>query len=221
MKSTIMKRYFLVLVLANCLSALGQFNESRGFHVSMSMPTGILNTMLTAGKGIGVNINSAYVYQVRSRFSGDISTNKSSGVGYGTQVYDFNIGETKNVFLICERMVSFNGGAGLDYKILPNMLPAFYCGPEMIFGVDYAQIYYSNSNANLGIGGGLNRFVHGGVRINLGLEKKIGKVDVFGEYSISRMWAQNYDYQYSTYYGPDKALNCKFSSQKLTFGIRF
>jgi hypothetical protein len=221
MKSTVTKRCFLVLVLANCLTGFGQIGESRGFHVSMSMPTGILNSMLNAGKGIGVNINSAYFYQVRSRLSGNLSTNKSSGVGYSTQVYDFNLGETKNVFLICERMVSLNGGAGLDYKLLPNMLPAFYCGPEMIVGVDYAQIYYSNSNSNLGIGSGLDRFVHGGFRFNFGLEKKIGKVDVFGEYAFSRMWAQNYDYQYSEYYGPDKTLNCKFFSQKLTFGIRF
>lgn len=219
MKLTLIKRCFLVLVLANCPCVFGQTDGTKGIHVGLSMPTGMLNTLLNTGKGIGINMNSGYFYQVRSRFSADISSYESSGVGYTTRSYDSNIGQTINSSLNCKFFATLDGGLGLDYKLLPNMIPSFYCGPEMIVGLDFANLYYTGTNYYYG--GYVQKFIHTGLRINVGLEKKLGKVEVFGEYSITRMRSENYDYNGQDYYGPTKSVFAKFLNQKICLGIRF
>lgn len=219
MKSTSVKRYFLLLVSTISLTGFSQINGSRGVHVGLTLPTGILNSLVNTGKGIGVNTNSAYFYQVRTRFSADISVYKPNNVGLITGAYDYNANDYILATLICKDFVSLDLGAGLDYKVLPNMFPALYCGPEMIVGLDYANLYYTATNYYSG--GGFQRFVHGGVKLNVGLEKKIGKIDVFGEVSFAVMRSQNYDYNYDSYYTTNKRPYCKFTNQKISFGIRF
>ncbi|MFZ9586527.1 MAG: hypothetical protein ACO29U_02935, partial [Crocinitomicaceae bacterium] len=139
------KRILLcTLLFTFSLTSHGQDMGNVGFRAGYTMPTGILGTLLKPGVGFGIQFNSTYFYQVRGRFTADVVKYNPSNLGTITKIYNYNSGQVENADFTCKNFSTLDGSIGLDYKILPDLLPWFYCGPEVLVGMDLASFTYSN-----------------------------------------------------------------------------
>jgi hypothetical protein len=132
--------------MSTSLVSFGQDYGKFGIRAGATMPSGILNTLLTKGVGIGIQANSDYFYQVRGRFTAEAIKFAPSNQAYVTSIYNYNTDMIEAADLTCRNFATLDGSIGLDYKILPDQLPWFYCGPEVLVGMDLAGFTYTNAN---------------------------------------------------------------------------
>jgi hypothetical protein len=211
-----LKISLLTLWMSISLVSFGQEYGKFGIRVGTTMPSGILNTLLTKGVGLGIQANSDYFYQVRGRFSADFLKYTPSNLGYSTMIYNYNNGMVEAANLTCRNFATLDGAIGLDYKILPVRFPWFYCGPEVLIGMDLASFTYSNPNFLEEKSG--ESFLHTAFKLNFGFEKSFGPLNIFGEYSLMRMRSQIYDTENT--YQPDQPM-FTYLSHRFTVGIKF
>ncbi len=211
-----LKISLLTLWMSISLVSFGQDYGKFGIRVGTTMPSGILNTLLTKGVGLGIQANSDYFYQVRGRFSADFLKYTPSNLGYSTTIY--NNGMVEAASLTCRNFATLDGAIGLDYKILPERFPWFYCGPEVLIGMDLASFTYSNSNPIILVEKSGESFLHTAFKLNFGFEKSFGPLNIFGEYSLMRMRSQIYDTENT--YQPDQPM-FTYLSHRITVGIKF
>ena len=215
-----LKISLLTLWMSISLVSFGQDYGKFGIRVGTTMPSGILNTLLTKGVGLGIQANSDYFYQVRGRFSADFLKYTPSNLGYSTMIYNYNNGMVEAANLTCRNFATLDGAIGLDYKILPERFPWFYCGPEVLIGMDLASFTYSNPNFLEEKSG--ESFLHTAFKLNFGFEKSFGPLNIFGEYSLMRMKSQIYDTENANgYLGQPQEYMFNYYSHRITVGIKF
>jgi len=212
-----LKISLLVLWMSTSFISLGQDFGKIGVRAGATMPQGILGTLVNPGKGFGIQINSTYFFQVRGRFTIDYAKYQSEGKSMLTDMYDYNLGERTPATLTFNRFSSVDATLGLDFKILPEKLPWFYCGPEVLIGADAANMEYVSQATGL-IDASSEMFVHSAYKLNFGFEKSFGPINIFGEYAIMRMLTEYYDInaQNKTNGGMYHFINHKF-----TIGLKF
>ncbi len=215
------KRILLcTLLFTFSLTSHGQDMGNVGFRAGYTMPTGILGTLLKPGVGFGIQFNSTYFYQVRGRFTADVVKYNPSNLGTITKIYNDNSGQVENADFTCKNFSTLDGSIGLDYKILPDLLPWFYCGPEVLVGMDLASFTYSNPTYLNEIGA--EPYLHTAFKLNVGFEKSFGALNVFGEYSLMRMSSEIYDSENANnYLGIDEDYMFNYINHKFTVGIKF
>ncbi|MFM6933860.1 MAG: hypothetical protein ACKOXP_00305 [Flavobacteriales bacterium] len=197
----------------------GQDMGKFGIRVGTTMPQGILGQLVNPGKGIGIQFNKTYFFQVRGRFTVDYAKYNSSGYAFQTVMYDYNNQESNApATLTFNRFSTVDATLGLDYKVFPDKLPWFYCGPEVLMGADAIDYKYVSNAPGGSTEFGTTMFIHSGYKLNFGFEKSFGFLNVFGEYSIMRMMAEYYDVNETH---PANGGIYHFINQKLTIGIKF
>ncbi len=213
-----LKVSLLALWMSTSFISLGQDYGKFGIRAGVTMPSGILNTLLSKGVGLGIQANSNYFYQVRGRFTAEAMKYTPSNQAYATTIYNYHTDMIEAADLTCRTFATLDGAIGLDYKILPDQLPWFYCGPEVLIGADFAGFTYTNPNFldNLNVA----TFLHTAFKLNFGFEKTLGPINIFGEYSIMRVKSQIYDVQKPSAYSTNETM-FNFYSHKFTVGIKF
>lgn len=214
-------RFVLFTFLLSCSMVVhSQDMGNVGIRAGVTMPNGILGTLLNPGKGVGIQFNSTYFYQVRGRFTADVVKYNPSNLGTITKIYNYNSGQVENADFTCQNFSTFDGSIGLDYKILPDLLPWFYCGPEVLVGMDLARFTYSNPTFLYDLG--TEPFLHTAFKLNFGFEKSFGALNVFGEYSVMRMSSEIYDSENANnYLGIEEDYMFNYINHKMTLGIKF
>jgi hypothetical protein len=206
--------------MSTSLVSFGQDYGKFGIRAGATMPSGILNTLLKNGVGLGIQANSSYFYQVRGRFTADMVKYNSTNQSIVTNIYNYNSNQVENVDFTCRTFSTLDGSLGLDYKILPDQLPWFYCGPEILVGMDLAGFTYSN--ANFLKNENVETFLHTAFKLNFGFEKSLGPINIFGEYSLMRMSSEIYDTQNANNYtGQNEDYMFNYINHKLAIGIKF
>jgi hypothetical protein len=213
-----LKIFLLTLWISTSFVSLGQDFGKFGIRAGATMPSNILNTLLSKGVGLGIQANSSYFYQVRGRFTAEAIKYTPSDQAYVTSIYNYNTSMIEVADLTCRNFATLDGAIGLDYKILPDQLPWFYCGPEVLVGMDLAGFTYSNANFldNLSVA----TFLHSAFKLNFGFEKSLGPINIFGEYSLMRTKSQIYDVQKPSAYSNGETM-FNYYSHKFTVGIKF
>ncbi|MBP5995185.1 MAG: hypothetical protein KA736_05735 [Crocinitomicaceae bacterium] len=215
-----LKISILTLWMSTSLVSFGQDYGKFGIRTGLTMPTGVLNTLIKGGVGLGIQANSNYFYQVRGRFTADVVKYNTTNQSTITNIYNYNTNQVENVDFTCRTFSTLDGSIGLDYKILPDKLPWLYCGPEVLLGADFASFTYSNPNFLENTSGDL--FLHTAFKLNLGFEKSFGALNVFGEYSLMRMSSEIYDTENANNYtGQNEDYMFNYMNHKLTLGIKF
>ncbi len=205
------------LLLTFSMALHGQDMGNVGFRAGVTMPNGILGTLLKPGNGFGIQFNSTYTFQVRKRFTIDYANFKSSGASLISENYDNTIGGISPAIFTIKKLSRVDASYGLDYKIFPEKLPWFYCGPEVLIGGDAVNLEYV-SMASGGFEQSSELLIHTAYKLNFGYEKSFGPMNIFGEYSIMRMVTEYYDINAQNI--PNGGIY-HFINHKFTVGIKF
>lgn len=199
-------RNFLLFCLLGT-QAFAQDIGTVGIKAGVSVPNNLLSNLVKPGKGMVVQFNSKYFYQVRGRFSIEYYkyTPSDSVLNTFTETYAYDPFSSMYTYIIVPATLSYSKfnsidvSMGLDYNPFKKF-PEVYFGPEVFAGLDqtsYTSKVYENVFDPL-ITGDKRSFVHGGIRFHLGLEKVFGKITFFTEYSISKNYSENYNVSYSS-----------------------
>jgi hypothetical protein len=218
-------RNFLLFCLLGT-QAFGQEIGTVGIKAGVSIPNNLLSNLVKPGKGMVVQFNSKYFYQVRGRFSIEYYKYSPSdsilNTFTETYAYDPFAGMYTNVIVPAtikyNKFNSIDVSMGLDYNPFKK-IPELYFGPEVYAGLDntsYTSTVYEDP-FNPMINGDKRSFIHGGIRFHIGLEKAFGKIAFFTEYSISKNYSENYN---TTYSGSDLYL-ISTDYHQFGIGIRF
>jgi hypothetical protein len=203
--STKIIRKFLLFCLLGT-QAFGQEIGTVGIKAGVSIPNNLLSNLVKPGKGMVVQFNSKYFYQVRGRFSIEYYKYAPSDsiLNTFTETYAYDPFAGMYTYVIVPatlRYSKFNSidvSMGLDYNPFKK-IPELYFGPQIFAGLDntiYTSTVYEDP-FNPIINGDKRSFIHGGIRFHIGLEKAFGKIAFFTEYSISKNYSENYNTTYS------------------------
>ncbi|MFM6933859.1 MAG: hypothetical protein ACKOXP_00300 [Flavobacteriales bacterium] len=198
-------RSFLLICLF-CFNSFGQEVGTMGIKAGMSIPNKLVGSLVNPGKGLVIQFNSRYFYQVRGRFSVEYYKYTPSDSAFNT----FSTYSSFNSFsnfttVIVPATLSFSKfnsldlSTGLDYNPFKN-IPEVYFGPDLFAGIDktiYTSVVYQTPN-NPTTSSDARIFFHGGLRFHLGYEKVLGKITAYTEYSISKNYSENYNPSYSS-----------------------
>jgi hypothetical protein len=197
-----------------CLFSFYSFGQEMGkttIKVGTSLPNGLLGNLVKSGKGVALQFNSDYVYQVRSRFSIEYYTYAPNDSAFSTYS---SVGGVHPYDLFFEKFNSLDVSFGLDYNPFQQLIPELYFGPELYLGSDRTS-FTVNDPTNLDIYSDSRRFIHGGFKVHVGYEKTIGKLTLFTEYNFGKAIAENYN----IHYYPRNFVSTNY--HQLGLGIRF
>ena len=185
-------RYFLLFCLLGT-QAFGQEIGTVGIKAGVSIPNNLLSNLVKPGKGIVMQFNSKYFYQVRGRFSIEYYKYAPSDsiLNTYTGMYSYIIVPAT---LKYNKFNSIDVSMGLDYNPFKR-IPELYFGPQVFAGLDntsYTSKVYEDP-FNPTVIGDTRTFIHGGIRLHIGLEKAFGKIAFFTEYSFSKNYSENYN----------------------------
>jgi hypothetical protein len=201
----IIRNLFLFCLLSTQI--FGQDVGTFGIKAGMSVPNKLVGNLVNPGKGLVLQFNSKYFYQVRGRFSIEYYKYAPSdsilNTFTETYAYDPFAGVYTNVIvpatLTYNKFNSIDVSMGLDYNPFKKF-PELYFGPQIFAGLDntiYTSTVYEDP-FNPIINGEKRSFIHGGIRFHIGLEKALGKIAFFTEYSISKNYSENYNTTFSS-----------------------
>jgi hypothetical protein len=204
--STKIIRNFLLLCLLST-QAFCQDVGTVGIKAGISMPNNLVGNLVNPGKGLVLQFNSKYFYQVRGRFSIEYYKYAPSDSIFNTFSETFAYDPFSNVYhyvivpatLSFSKFNSIDVSMGLDYNPFKK-IPELYFGPQVFAGLDqttYTSKVYDSSFDPI-ITSDTRSFIHGGVRLHIGIEKALGKIALFTEYSIAKNYSENYNAAYSS-----------------------
>lgn len=199
-----------------CLFSVPVFGQSlgkTGLKASLVIPSAPLSNYVTTGKGLSLQFNSTYFFQVRGRFSIDY-------IKYGLQdsafqTYTRYSSEIIPATLQYTKYSTIDVNYGMDYNPFKLRIPELYFGPQVFIGTDRGS-YIQKDNIN-GINNEDGVFYHLGYKFHLGFEKKVGKITFFGEYTFSKVvYTDNINI-------PTYILNSttQYNRHQIGLGIRF
>jgi hypothetical protein len=194
-------RYFLLFCLLGT-QAFGQEIGTVGIKAGVSIPNNLLSNLVKPGKGIVMQFNSKYFYQVRGRFSIEYYKYAPSDsiLNTYTETYAYDPFSGMYSYIIVPATLKYNKfnsidvSMGLDYNPFKR-IPELYFGPQVFAGLDntsYTSKVYEDP-FNPTVIGDTRTFIHGGIRLHIGLEKAFGKIAFFTEYSFSKNYSENYN----------------------------
>lgn len=193
--------------------AFGQSLGKTGLKASIVIPTAPLSNYVTTGKGLSLQFNSTYFFQVRGRFSFDYikySLQDSAFQTYmrsGSQILPASMQYTK--------YSTIDMNYGMDFNPFKLKLPAVYFGPQVFIGADAGS--YIRKDNMYGTDNDVGVFFHLGYKVHLGYEKKVGKITFFGEYTFSKVaFTENINI-------PTYSINSltQYNRHQIGLGIRF
>lgn len=199
-----------------CLFSVSVFGQSlgkTGLKASLVIPSAPLSNYVTTGKGLSLQFNSTYFFQVRGRFSFDYI--KYSLQDSAFQTYMKYSSEILPASIQYTRYSTIDMNYGMDYNPFKGKIPEFYFGPQVFMGAD-AGSYIQKDNVN-GTNNEDGVFFHLGYKFHLGFEKKVGKITFFSEYTFSKVvYTDNINI-------PTYSLNSttQYNRHQIGLGIRF
>jgi hypothetical protein len=196
-----------------CLFSFYSFGQEMGkttVKVGASLPNGLLGNLVKSGKGVSLQFNSDYIYQVRSRFSIEYYTYAPNDSAF--QTYS-SVGGVNPYDLFFKKFNSIDLCFGLDYNPFQQLIPELYFGPELFLGSDRTTFTVDDFTNNVYTN--TERFIHAGFKVHVGYEKTIGKLTLFTEYSFGKAIAENYNIRYY----PRNFVSTNY--HQLGLGIRF
>lgn len=196
---------FLFCLLST--QAFGQEVGTVGIKAGMSVPNKLVGNLVNPGKGLVLQFNSKYFYQVRGRFSIEYYKYAPSDSIFNTFSESYYYDPFSNMYhdvivpatLSFSKFNSIDVAMGLDYNPFKK-IPELYFGPEVFAGLDkttFTSKVYENTFDPI-ITGDARSFAHGGIRFHLGFEKAFGKIAFYTEYSIAKNYSENYNVTYSS-----------------------
>jgi hypothetical protein len=212
LSTKIIRNLFLFCLLS--VHAFGQDVGNVGIKAGMSIPNNLVGNLVKPGKGLTLQFNSKYFYQVRGRFT--MAYYKYAPSDSILNTYSNYNGTIVPATLSFSKFNAIDLSMGLDYNPFKK-LPELYFGPELFAGLDMATYIFKEGDFDPITIGESRAFGHGGIRFNLGFEKSLGKIALFAEYSISKNYSENYNAAYSS-----SLLNIISATyQQFGLGIRF
>jgi hypothetical protein len=194
--STKMIRNFLLFCLLGT-QVFAQDIGTVGIKAGVSFPNNLVGNLVNPGKGLVLQFNSKYFYQVRGRFT--IAYYKYAPSDSVLNTFSNYNGTIVPATLIFSKFNSIDLSMGFDYNPF-RKLPELYFGPELFAGLDmtsYTSKVYDSFFDPIIIGDS-RPFGHGGIKLNVGFEKPFGKITLFTEYSIAKNYSENYNAAYSS-----------------------
>jgi hypothetical protein len=200
LSTKIIRNFLFLCLLSN--QAFGQDVGTVGIKAGISMPNNLVSNLVKPGKGIVLQFNSKYFYQVRGRFSIEYYKYAPSDSIFNTFSETYAYDPFSNVYhnvivpatLSFSKFNSIDVSMGLDYNPFKK-IPELYFGPEVFAGLDQtaytSKVYEDPFNPT--VIGDTRTFIHGGIRLHIGLEKAFGKIAFFTEYSFSKNYSENYN----------------------------
>jgi hypothetical protein len=187
--------------------AFGQEIGTVGVKAGVSIPNNLLSNLVKPGKGMVLQFNTKYFYQVRGRFSVEYYKYAPNDSVLNTFSESYYYDPFTNVYhnvvvpatLKYNKFNSIDVSMGLDYNPFKK-IPELYFGPQIFAGLDrtsYTSKVYENSFDPI-VNSTSRTFIHGGIRMHIGFEKAFGKIAFYTEYSISKNYSENYNTTYSS-----------------------
>jgi hypothetical protein len=200
LSTKIIRNLFLFCLLS--VHAFGQDVGTVGIKAGMSVPNNLVSNLVNPGKGLTLQFNSKYFYQVRGRFSIEYYKYAPSDSILNTFSETYYYDPFSNMYqdiivpatLSYSKFNSIDLAMGLDYNPFRN-LPELYFGPELFAGLDqtsYTSKVYENIFDPIIISD-TRTFAHGGIRFHLGFEKAFGKIAFFTEYTLAKNYSEDYN----------------------------
>ncbi|MFM1947827.1 MAG: hypothetical protein RL207_2110 [Bacteroidota bacterium] len=207
-----MIRFLLIFCLFST-PIFGQSLGKVGLKASFVIPDAPLSNYVTTGKGLSLQFNSTYFFQVRGRFSIDYI--KYSPLDSAFQTYMKYGGDILPASLQYTKYSTIDVNYGMDFNPFKSKIPEIYFGPQVFMGAD-AGSYIEKDFIN-GTDNDNGVFFHVGYKFHLGYEKKVGKITFFGEYTFSKV-AYTDNINIPTYYFNPTT---QYNRHQMGIGIRF